>query len=136
MPSITVCGEATPELAPAFRSTARAGPSRADCSVTASRSTCSFDGQLGIDGHGGGIVEPGAIGGYAALLDAEGRLHRRAGIVAEKFSHLPLARQKPQRIAHLRLQAARHRAFARQRLQPRPRGDGRDLQHRVNEGLQ
>ena len=35
-----------------------------------------FDGELGIESDGGGIVEPGTVGRDAALLEPERRLHR------------------------------------------------------------
>ena len=83
-------------------------------------------GQLRIERHGLGVVGAGPVGRDAALLDAERGLNGRACVVSEELGHLPLTREKPERVPDLSLEAPLHGAFARSRLKPRPSGDGRN----------
>ena len=58
-------------------------------------------------------------------VDAGARQHGRAGVVALELAHLPLPRQHPQRVAHLRLQRAIEVVRPRPPFQPVPARDRR-----------
>jgi len=63
----------------------------------------------------------------ARRVDTQLREHRRAGVAAAELPHLPLLREHPERVAHLRAERALEALRARPALDPVPHRHRREL---------